>query len=197
MCFEITVIIMFSFFFSLQMPGLLGHTDLLFFWCDSCAWWSRTWLVFYVTVVTAEMHYPQPPCSASTNECQWVQFFPHGEIHWHAFASSTLPNQTPLRQTAPLLPSVTQQPRVTEYWREGSTSTAIPPIFASDIMGQHHKIGSVTFRASLRDRIFKMINIRYLFLQMSFLDALLNLTANFHLRMCYKCPYIFIFIVMI
>ena len=39
---------------------------------------------------------------------------------------------------------------ITEYWCEGSTSTVIPPISASDIMGQHnYNTGDVTFRAAL------------------------------------------------
>ena len=33
--------------------------------------------------------------SASVDECQWVQFFPHGWIQWPTFASYTLPCQTP------------------------------------------------------------------------------------------------------
>ena len=37
----------------------------------------------------------------------------------------------------------------TEYWWEGSTSTAIPPTSTSNAMGQHNKIGSITFRAAL------------------------------------------------
>ena len=57
--------------------------------------------------------------------------------------------QTPFCQTAPLLPSVTWQQHVIEYWWEGSTSTAIPPTFAFDFVGQHHKIGHITFRSAL------------------------------------------------
>jgi len=41
-------------------------------------------------------------------------------------------------QTAPLLPSVTRQQNVTRSWWECSTSTAIAPICASDVMGQHN-----------------------------------------------------------
>ena len=67
----------------------------------------------------------------------------------HTFASSTLSCQTPFCQSAPLLPSVTWQHHVTEYWREGSTSTAVPPTSASDAVGQHLKIGDITFRALL------------------------------------------------
>jgi len=36
-----------------------------------------------------------------------------------------------------------------EYWREGSTSTAISTTFASDIVGQHNKIGGINFGAAL------------------------------------------------
>jgi len=36
-----------------------------------------------------------------------------------------------------------------EYLWEGSTSTAIPPTSASAIVGQHHKIGGITFGAAL------------------------------------------------
>ena len=70
-------------------------------------------------------------------------------IQLHPFASYALPCQTPFCQTAPLLPSVTWQQHVIEYWWEGSTSTAIPPTFAFDFVGQHHKIGHITFRSAL------------------------------------------------
>ena len=62
-------------------------------------------------------------------------FFLHGEIQFHIFASYALPCQTPFRQTAPLLPSVTQQQNLTECWLDGSAPTAIPPTSASDVMG--------------------------------------------------------------
>ena len=54
----------------------------------------------------------------------------------------------PLCQTAPLLPSVTQQQHVMGYWQEGSTSTAIPSVPTSDIVGQCDKIGGITFGAA-------------------------------------------------
>ena len=54
----------------------------------------------------------------------WVQFFPHGGIQSHPFASCVLPCQIPFCQTAPLLPPVAQQQNVMEH----STSTAIPLI---------------------------------------------------------------------
>jgi len=62
-------------------------------------------------------------------------------IHFTLYA---FPHQTPFCQTAPLLTSVTQQQRVTEYWWEGSTSNAIPPTSTSDTVGQHSKIGGIT-----------------------------------------------------
>ena len=55
----------------------------------------------------------------------------------------------PFCQTAPLLLSVTQQQNVMEYWWEGLISTAIPPTSASDVVGQHNKVGDITFGAAL------------------------------------------------
>ena len=75
--------------------------------------------------IIADMHCPLPDCShplfgllkcpASINECQQVQFFLHGGIQFHTFASYTLPCQTPFCQTAPLLPSVPWQQNVMGY----------------------------------------------------------------------------------
>jgi len=36
-----------------------------------------------------------------------------------------------------------------EYWWESSTSTALPPPFTSDILGQQNKVGGVTLRPAL------------------------------------------------
>jgi len=36
-----------------------------------------------------------------------------------------------------------------EYWWEGSTSTAISPTSASDVVGQRNKIGGITFGVTL------------------------------------------------
>ena len=96
-------------------------------------------------------------CSVSVDECQWVPLFPHEGIQWHTFASSALLCQTPFCQTAPLLHSVTQQPHITEYWSEGSTSIAIPPTSASDVVGQRYKIQGIIFKAALVP-LFKMHN---------------------------------------
>jgi len=41
--------------------------------------------------------------------------------------------------------------KVTENRWGGSASTAIPLTSASDVMGQHNKIGGITFRAALID----------------------------------------------
>ena len=88
-------------------------------------------------------------------KCQWWSekvsgglFFPSGGIQWHTFASSALPCQMLLRQTAPLLPSVSQQQHIRECWWEGSTFAAIPPS-APDSVSQHNEIGGITFRAAL------------------------------------------------
>jgi hypothetical protein len=79
-----------------------------------------------------------------------VQFFiRHGGNQLHTFASYALPCQTPFCQTAPLLSSVARQQNLVEYWQEGSASTAISPASASDVMGQHNKIGGIDFGATL------------------------------------------------
>lgn len=55
----------------------------------------------------------------------------------------------PFCQTAPLLPSVSQQQNSMEFWWEGSTSTTLPPTPVSDIMWQDSEIRGITFRAAL------------------------------------------------
>ena len=64
----------------------------------------------------------------------------------------------PFCQIAPLLPSATQQQNVMGYWWEGSTSIATPPTSASDVVGQHHKIGGITFRAALTESKRRSLN---------------------------------------
>jgi len=51
-----------------------------------------------------------------------------------------------------LLPSVPWQQNVKEYFWKGSTCTAIPPAFTSDVVGQHNKIGGLTCRAAFVDK---------------------------------------------
>lgn len=53
---------------------------------------------------------------------------------------------TPLCQTDSLVPSTTQQQNLIAYCQEDSIPTAILPTFASDIDGQHSKIGGITFK---------------------------------------------------
>ena len=53
-------------------------------------------------------------------------------------------------QSAPLLPSVTWQQNVAEYWWEGSTSATIPPTSASDTVGQcNNNIEGIPFREAV------------------------------------------------
>jgi hypothetical protein len=70
-------------------------------------------------------------------------------IQLHIFAPYALPYQMPFCQNAPLLSSVAQQQNLTEYWQEGSTSTAVQPKFTTDVVGQHNKIGEINFGATL------------------------------------------------
>ena len=50
--------------------------------------------------------------------------------------------------------AIAQQWNVTEYWWEGSTSSASTPTSASDVMGQQCKIGGVTSGAALVYHLF-------------------------------------------
>ena len=97
------------------------------------------------------------------SKCRWMSvsaIFSCGGIQWHTFASYSLPCQTPLCQTAPLLPPVAWQQNVTGYYWEGSFSTSIPPISASDGVGQYRKIGTICSRASIEELL---LNSVYLF----------------------------------
>jgi len=78
-------------------------------------------------------------------------FFLHGGIQFHTFASSAFPSMSDaiLSECPSLLPSVMRQQHVMEHWWEGSASTAIPPASTSDMVGQDHKIGGITFGAAL------------------------------------------------
>ena len=75
-------------------------------------------------------------------------FFLHGGIQFYSFALYALLCQMLFCQTA-LLPSVTQQQHIMGYWWEGSTSTAILPALASDVVEQCNEVGVITFRAAL------------------------------------------------
>ena len=131
-----------------------------FSWCGSCAWLSGTWVVFQGAVTTAETHHPPPYCAhihclipinvqQALMNVSGCHFFPQGGIQWHIFASCAFPCQASFCQTAPLLPSVTQEQNITEYWREGSVAPTISPRSAPDVVGQHNKTEGITFRAAL------------------------------------------------
>ena len=112
-------------------------------------------------IIFQQSHRPPPPCahihclvsinvqqaSMNVNICN---FFSHGGIQFHTCVSYALPCQMTICQTAPLLPSVTQQQNVMEYCQERSVSTAIPPTSTFDLVGQHNKAGGITFRALSR-----------------------------------------------
>ena len=108
--------------------------------CHRC--WSAPPIVSLSSYLLFGLH----KSSTSVNECQWVPFFPHGEIQLHAFVCISMP--MPLFQTAPLLRCVTWQQNVMEYWWERSGSTAIQPTSFSTILRQCNKIGGMTFRAA-------------------------------------------------
>jgi len=105
--------------------------------CPECGL-SSTWYLPLVkctthclTVLTSTFWSP----SASISACHWVTLYLHGGIQFQTFTSYTLSRQVPFCQSAPLLPSVTWQPHIMEYWWESSTPTAVSPTSASDIVG--------------------------------------------------------------
>ena len=107
-----------------------------------------------LVITTAETHHQALTVLTSTvwspsafSKHRWMSM--HGGIQLHTFAPYTLPCRASLCQTAPLLPALAQQQNVMGYFWEGSVSTAIPPISASDVVGQQNKIGGITFGASL------------------------------------------------
>jgi hypothetical protein len=102
-----------------------------------------------------------------------VQFFPHGGIQLYAFVSYALPCQT-----APRLSSVAQQQNLTEYWQEGSTSTAISTTFASDVVGQQSKIGGINFGAALVLDCQRQYETSFLSLFLSWVEGLLVLGCS-------------------
>jgi len=101
---------------------------------------------------------PTPHCvhihrlvSISVHKCRWMSagaICSARKISMTHIVPRALPWQTPVRQSAPLLPSVTWQQHVTGYWWQASASTAISPTSDSDSVGQDNKIG-VTFKAAL------------------------------------------------
>jgi len=142
----------------LQSANLCGWAD----WdaLHFVVWWlcmsSRTCLAFHVTVIAAEMHYPPLHCahtyclvSINIQQASMGDIFLHGGIQWHTFDSYALPCQMPICQTIPLLPSVTHQQNVMEYWQEGSIPTDILPTLSSDVVGKDNKIGGITLGADL------------------------------------------------
>ena len=74
--------------------------------------------------------------------------FFHIAIQLHPFASYVLPHQMPFSQTVHLLPSVTKKQYVTILVGRFHLYCHTTDI-ASDIVGQHDKIGGITFGATL------------------------------------------------
>ena len=72
-------------------------------------------------------------------------FFPQGGIRSLIFASISTSMSDAILSECPSAAICHMAPNV----GEGSTSAAIPPTSASDSVGQHNKIGGITFRAAL------------------------------------------------
>jgi len=121
-------------------------------------WPSGTWLVFHITVTTAEMHHPLPHyahihCLVSINVQQAsVDVSECHSFHMEEFSDTPLLHMHfHVRCHSVRLPLCCHLSRGNkmEYWLEGSTSTAIPPASASSVTGQHNKTRGITFGAPL------------------------------------------------
>jgi len=53
----------------------------------------------------------------------------------------------PFCQIMLLLPSVPWQQNLIKHYLKCSFATALPPVLKSDVVGQHNKIGGITFGA--------------------------------------------------
>ena len=99
-------------------------------------------------MTTAEMHHPLPyKHSADISECRCD--FLMEEFSDSPLARTHFHTRHQFVRLDPLLPSVTQQQNIREYWWEVSPSTAIPPASTSDTVDQYNKTGGITFRAAL------------------------------------------------
>lgn len=65
------------------------------------------------------------------------------------FVSYALSHQVPLCQTTTLLPSVTWHQNVAVYWQGDSAYAARPPASTSNVVGQYHRTGGITFGATM------------------------------------------------
>jgi len=112
---------------------------------------SRTWVVFHIDIDIAEMHHPLLHCahthclvsSTRIDECQAQFVFTCKYSVPHLCLIHTSMSDTILSD-CPLLPPVTQQQNVTEYWWEGSASSAMPPASTSNC-GPALQNRSITF----------------------------------------------------
>ena len=95
-----------SYIFSLVtgicMPYLWKSTVAQMIHCLCCYYWNTP----PTTSLCSHPLFGFHKHSGSTNERQWIPLFLHGGIQFHTFTSYPVPQQTPLCQTVPLLPSV-------------------------------------------------------------------------------------------
>jgi hypothetical protein len=87
--------------------------------------------------------------SASVLVCKSVHFYPHGGTQRHTSTSSPLLMSDAILSDCPSAAICRTATKLTNYWRKGSTSTAITPASASEVAGQHNKIQGITFGAPL------------------------------------------------
>ena len=119
-----------------------------------------------IAVTAAEMHHPPPYCvhvhcsvskySASIDECQQLQFFPHEGIQWDAFLSHVFMSDAFLSDcpSAAICLTVVFFLFHTALWNIGGKVWSLLPYqkhlsHLSHIVSCHNKIAGITLRASL------------------------------------------------
>ena len=97
-----------------------------------------------VAVTIAEMHHPPPHWTHI--HCLVPRNIQQALINWMAHLCTSMSDAH--LSDCPSAAICHMATNVMEYWWEGSTSTAVLPASASDVVGEHN-IGDITFRAAL------------------------------------------------
>mgnify|MGYP001853851982 FL=1 len=150
-----------------QKPGCYAHKNLH----------QQRWPVLAATITTAETHHPPPHCAnihcliplniqqmlMNVNRYKLFHTFSSENSIPHLFFVSIFMSDAIVSDFPSATISCTAT-KIMEYRQKGSASTARPPTPTLDIMGQHNKIGGITFSGPLTHLKFSI----------SFSNSLLN-----------------------
>jgi len=112
------------------------------------AWLSGTWLVFHITVASAETHHPPPHCAhihclVFTN----VQQAPMNASGCHFFIHTSMSDV--ILSDCPAAAIYHTATKCNVILVESWAATTIPSTSASDAAGKHNTTGGITFEAAL------------------------------------------------